>query len=66
MRFLSAVLLTSLAVASGASSTAAQTVGFTTEPLVPVGKFAKAIDIGWGSNRLCWFPTRWPEEPLGS
>ena len=50
MRFLFALLLTVSAVASGASLIAAQTFGFTTEPLVPVGKFAKAIDVGWGAT----------------
>ncbi len=50
MRFLFALLLTLLAVAGGVTLIAAQTFGFTTEPLVPVGKFAKAVDIGWGAT----------------
>lgn len=50
MRVPLALLLTLLAVVSGASLIAAQTFGFSTEPLVPVGKFARAIDIGWGAT----------------
>ena len=50
MRLLIALLLVLSVVASGASAIAAQTFGFTTEPLVPVGKYAKAIDIGWGAT----------------
>lgn len=50
MRFPLALLLTLLAVVGGASLIAAQTFGFSTEPLVPVGKFRRAIDIGWGAR----------------
>jgi hypothetical protein len=50
MRLLRALLLTVVVVASGVGALEAQTFGFTTEPLIPVGKFAKAIDIGWGAT----------------
>jgi len=55
MRFVFAPLLALLVGASGAPIVAAQTFGFTTEPLVPVGKFAKAIDIGWGATAYVGF-----------
>ncbi len=64
MRFTLASLLTLVVGASCVSLAAAQTFGFTTEPLVPVGKFAKAIEIGWGATgyvgtRLGGRKSRW-------
>lgn len=37
-----------MAVLVCAPSVTGQTIGFTTQPMVPVGRFAKAADIGWG------------------
>lgn len=50
MRLRLAVLLALLAAISTTSVVSAQTFGFTTEPLLPVGKFGQVIDIGWGAT----------------
>ena len=50
-----ALLLTVLLIVGGFSTATAQTFGFTTEPLVPVGKFAKVIDVGWGATGYVGF-----------
>lgn len=42
------LLLTALGFEGNARFARAQAPGFSTEPLLPVGKFAKAADVGWG------------------
>lgn len=50
MRVVATAVTVFLISLAGASIVSGQTVGFTTEPFIPVGKYAKAIDIGWGAT----------------
>ena len=48
LKQLSLVALVICFLAGASNPASAQALGFTTEPMVPIGKFSKASDIGWG------------------